>query len=149
MTTHRSIHRFLTIFIIGLFSTLASKSQSLVGKWKVASQKGNLIYKVDGRKVDVTKDQSSLIFEFHADHTYIQTSLGKPGQRPGTYTFVGDLLTMKIDTKGFTAEQKAAIEKRPQISTVKFISANSMTWHSMLDDDLYKSDVLMTLNRLE
>ena len=123
-------------------------AQSIVGKWKLASMSGFMVYKSSGKKVDVSKFKTDLVFEFKSDNTYIQSNSSGKYQNKGTYTVSGDQLKMIIDTRGFTEEQRKAVEKRAQIAKVKFKRSATMIWHSILNDEDYNSDIESTLNKL-
>ena len=140
---------FLLILIVSSgFIQTSCCAQTIVGKWKLVSMNGSMVYKSSGKKVDMSKIKTDQVFEFKADKTYIQTNASGAYAGNGKYSISGDQLKMVMDTKGLTADQKKAVEKRNQISTLKFITPGNMTWHAVFNDDVYSSDVEMTLNKL-
>ena len=141
---------FKTILVFVCLTTAfhaSSFAQSITGKWKLISMTGFLTYKTSGKKVDLSTMKTDQVFTFNADNTYTLSNTAGQHPRTATYTFTGGKLTMQIDTKGFTDEQKKAAEKRAQVATVQFKGAGTMTWHAVGNDDEYSTDAVSTLEK--
>ncbi|HMC87196.1 MAG TPA: lipocalin family protein [Chitinophagaceae bacterium] len=126
---------------------VSSFAQSITGKWKLISVTGFLIYKSSGKKLDLSTIKNDQVYTFNADNTYILTNTAGQHPRTGTYSFTPGKLTIQIDTRGFTEEQKKAAEKRAQVAAVQFKSAGTMTWHAVGNDEEYNADAVSTLEK--
>jgi hypothetical protein len=109
MTMKKSI--ILGILIGTLMGCAKEEESSIVGKWYYAS-KDTKIEKGAGCDLKdttytYTKSNTTVIYEFKSDKTFIVTAAGSSFSGQGTYTFSNNILT--INTVG-NSPQTAAIQ---------------------------------------